>query len=105
MAGSAARRYIRRGMIMSQENDKEIRELIGKVTQLKAQYEALSPEARELMDTLMEANAPYFEFLDEIKKRLVDGSMSAEEAGRWLDGSEKEIVTDLRRRRCDSGPV
>ncbi len=73
----------------------------GKVRELLAEYEALSPERRELVERWLSEDRPEFELLDELKARVLDGSLSTGELEQWLSVQDRETTERADRRMQD----
>ena len=61
----------------------------GKQPEQPDRNEALTPEERAEFDREMREGAAEFQFITEMFARTADGSMSPEEADKWLTALEK----------------
>ena len=82
---------------MSDESERE--EAVARLKELLAKIEAMSPDEQAQLNELYLQNKSVFDFIKEILERRKDGSMSEEEALRWITATEGEITERRSKRR------
>ncbi len=80
-----------------------LNDMLEKGARLQAEIEALRPQKREIFENEEQENHPEVQFLHEIVRRVLDGSMSETDAGQWSGEMGQEIEKRFRRQMNDAG--
>jgi hypothetical protein len=97
-----------KGGIMGEETGRNrvlraLNDILEKAARLQAGMEALSPQEREIFQNEVLENRSEVQFLHEIVRRVLEGSMSETDAGRWCDEMDREMEKRFRRQMSDAG--
>jgi hypothetical protein len=74
-----------------------------KGARLQAEIEALSSKEREISEKAVQENQSEVQFLHEIVRRVLEGSMSEADAGQGSGELDQEIEKRFRRQMSDAG--
>ena len=80
-----------------------LNDMLQKGARLHAEIESLRPQERESFETEVQENQSEVQFLHEIVRRVLEGSMSETDAGQWSGEMDQEIEKRFRRQMSDAG--
>ena len=80
-----------------------LNDMLEKGARLQTEIEALSPLEREIFENEEQENHSEVQFLHEVVRRVLEGSMSETEAGQWSREMDQEIEKRFRRQMRDAG--
>ena len=80
-----------------------LNDMLEKGARLQAEIEALIPQEREIFENEVRENHSEVQFLHEIVRRVLEGSMSEMDAGQWSCEMDQEIERRFRRQMSDAG--
>jgi hypothetical protein len=80
-----------------------LNDILEKGARLQAEIEALSRQERGIFEKEEQENHSEVQFLREIVRRVLEGSMSETDAGRWSGWMDQEIEKRFRRQMSDAG--
>jgi|SRR5580698_6513988 hypothetical protein len=78
-------------------------DMLEKGARLQADIEAQRPLERESFENEVQENHSEVQFLQEIVRRVLEGSMSETDAGQWISEMDQEIEKRFRRQMSDVG--
>jgi len=91
---------------MDSDSDKSLAELEAlqrKMLDLQKEYEALTPEERAQVNSLVKQDESVSSFHDDLIAGVKDGSISTEDLLRWSDEAAEQLEEAYRRREWDHG--
>jgi hypothetical protein len=96
-----------KGGIMGEETERNrvlraLNDMLAKGARLHAEIEALSPQERKIFENEEQENHSEVQFLHEIVRRVLEGSMSATDAEQWSGEMDQEIEKRFRRQMSDA---
>jgi hypothetical protein len=80
-----------------------LNDILEKGARLQAEIEALSHQEPGIFEKEQQENHSEVQFLREIVRRVLEGSMSETDAGQWSREMDQEIEKRFRRQMGDAG--